>query len=175
MRFTLLTPTHNPRDEPTEEISAGASSLWWRNEVLDFAVIPAPALPASVHYGVVYTSICINVPKYLLYLLHNVTAKGGRVVRGELPVDEGFGAALRAAEACAGTGGVKVFVNATGLGARALVGDAGMFPTRGQTVLVRGEARAVRTRVGRGEIAYCIPRPGSGMTVLGGSKEVGVW
>ena len=52
-----------------------------------------------------------------------------------------------------------------------------MYPVRGQTVLVTGEARGVRTRVGSGkeEIAYVIPRKGSGMTVLGGTKEVGVW
>lgn len=70
---------------------------------------------------------------------------------------------------------VDVFVNATGLGARELVGDRRMFPTRGQTVLVRGEAAAARTRVGKGYITYCIPRPGSGMTILGGTKEVRDW
>jgi len=143
--------------------------------VLDFGVIPQPALPPGAHYGVVFTSFCINVPAYLSYLLGDVTGKGGRVVRRELPATGGFGAALQAAEECVEGRRVDVFVNATGLGARGLLGDHGMFPTRGQTVLVRGEATAARTRVGSGYIAYCIPRPGSGMTVLGGTKEVGVW
>jgi len=143
--------------------------------VLDFGVIPPHALPPGAHYGVVFTSFCINVPAYLSYLLRNVTSKGGKVVRRELPTTRGFGAALKAAEESVGGRRVDVFVNATGLGARGLLGDHGMFPTRGQTVLVRGEATAARTRVGSGYIAYCIPRPGSGMTVLGGTKEVGVW
>ena len=65
-----------------------------------------------------------------------------------------------------------VFVNATGLGARELVPDEGVFPVKGQTVLVKGEAREARTRDG---IRYVIPRTGSGTTVLGTTREVGVW
>lgn len=68
------------------------------------------------------------------------------------------------------------FVNATGLGARKLCGDEAMFPIRGQTVLVKGEARSTITRIGDGYGGvYVIPRPGSGTTILGGTKEEGVW
>lgn len=162
------------RDEPTAEIANGASSLWWRDVVLDFAVIPASDLPAAVHYGVVFRSFCINVPKHLAYLLNSFTATGGTVIRHDLPTDKGFGATLADAEGLAG-GDVHAFVNATGLGARKLVGDEKMFPTRGQTVLVRGEAAGVSTRLGRAYVAYCIPRPGSGTTILGGTKQVGDW
>lgn len=42
-------------------------------------------------------------------------------------------------------------------------------------MLVKGEARSTITRVGDGYRAYCIPRPGSGTTILGGTKEEGVW
>lgn len=75
--------------------------------------------------------------------------------------------------------GTRVFayVNATGIGARALVGDESVGPVAGQTVLVRGEAEAIRTRVGKeeGAIRYVIPRPGSGTSILGGTRGVGVW
>ncbi|MCJ1362533.1 hypothetical protein MMC16_001637 [Acarospora aff. strigata] len=166
-------------DEPTDEITNGASSLWWRDVVLDFAVIRPRDLPAGVHYGVTFTSFCINTPRYLKYLLNAFTDAGGTVLRRELSVDKGFSAALAAAEdVVSGEGGggeAHAFVNATGLGARLLLGEDKMFPTRGQTVLVRGEAEVARTRVGTGYITYCIPRPGSGTTILGGTKEVGDW
>jgi len=67
------------------------------------------------------------------------------------------------------------FVNATGLGARELVPDKRMYPTRGQTILVRGEAEKVSTLEGKGSIRYVIPRKGSGTSVLGGTKQAGNW
>lgn len=74
-----------------------------------------------------------------------------------------------------GLGEIAAFVNATGLGARALVGDQDVFPTRGQTVLVRGEAAGVSTVEAKGGIKYVLPRAGAGLSVLGGTKEDGVW
>lgn len=65
-----------------------------------------------------------------------------------------------------------MFVNACGLGAKELVPDDGMVPVRGQTVLVRGEAKHAKTM---NENRYAIPRPGSGTTILGGTREVGNW
>ena len=70
---------------------------------------------------------------------------------------------------------IHAFVNATGLGARELVPDSKMFPTRGQTVLVKGEAEKASTLEGVGCIRYVIPRKGSGTTVLGGTKQAGDW
>lgn len=65
-----------------------------------------------------------------------------------------------------------LFVNASGLGAKELVPDDAMFPVRGQTVLVKGEANYAKTM---NENKYVIPRPGSGTTILGGTREVGNW
>lgn len=55
--------------------------------------------------------------------------------------------------------------------------DEAVFPVRGQTVLVKGEAQGVSTSVGGagGGTAYVIPRGGSGTTILGGTREVGKW
>lgn len=65
-----------------------------------------------------------------------------------------------------------IFVNASGLGAKVLVPDDAMFPVRGQTVLVKREARYAKTM---NDNRYIIPRPGSGTTILGGTREVGNW
>lgn len=65
-----------------------------------------------------------------------------------------------------------IFVNASGLGAKELVPDDAVFPVRGQTVLVKGEAKYAKTM---NENKYVIPRPGSGTTILGGTREVGNW
>ena len=70
---------------------------------------------------------------------------------------------------------VDAFVNATGLGAKVLVGDDNMFPTRGQTITVKGEASALRTREAVDDVKYVIPRVGSGTTILGGTREKGSW
>lgn len=72
-------------------------------------------------------------------------------------------------------GDIHAFVNATGLGARELVPDERMYPTRGQTIVVRGEADKVSTFEGIDSIRYIIPRKGSGTSVLGGTKQAGNW
>lgn len=75
---------------------------------------------------------------------------------------------------------VLCLVNCTGLSARKFVGEveaAKLYPVRGQTVLVRGEAKMARTYLPSeedcpgDELAYVIPRPGSGTTILGGCKQ----
>lgn len=50
-----------------------------------------------------------------------------------------------------------------------------MFPTRGQTVLVKGEAHKASTIEGINSIRYVLPRNGSGISVLGGTKQAGDW
>jgi len=125
-------------------------------------------------YGVEWSSFCVNVPRYLMYLLEEVEKNGGRCVQLTLPTDGGFQQAIETARKAVG-GNVDVFINATGLAAGALVGDENVFPTRGQTVLVEGEAKMARTRRGKGYIAYTIPRPDSGTTVLGGVNDAGNW
>lgn len=50
-----------------------------------------------------------------------------------------------------------------------------MYPTRGQTILVRGEASKASTFEGIGRIYYVIPRKGSGTSVLGGTMQPGNW
>lgn len=164
--------------------------LWWAPYVKDFASlspIKEPILSINrdrpdgmpeVKNGVVCRAPSINVPQYLLWLSTWAKDLGVEVVKARLPTSQGLDAALREAERRAqwvGRRQADLFLNASGLGAAKLCNDDAMHPIRGQTVLVKGEAIATRTRVGDGYRAYCIPRPGSGQTILGGTKEVGNW
>ena len=123
--------------------------------------------------------MCINTPQYLLYLQQKLRSLGGVVLKAQLPTSSGLAHALHKAGLLATANGrstrnADIFVNATGLGAKVLCQDAAMYPIRGQTVLVKGEARAHSVRLGELS-AYTIPRPGSRTTILGGTKEEGVW
>lgn len=115
-----------------------------------------------------FTSFTLNPPRLLAYLAAKVRAAGVPIVRRRVSsLDEAFSA----------FGQVDLVINATGLGARTLIGveDAAVHPVRGQTVLVR--APRVRTCYGvrdknlpPGEACYIIPRPGSdGCVILGGT------
>ena len=136
-------------------------------------------MPNGVHAGVSYTTVTLNVPSYLDFILKKIKAYGGRLVRKRLPDDGGLIVALAAARNAATVGEEDVFayVNATGISARKLVPDNKVFPVRGQTVLVKGEAKVLRTRIQdrSGKIKYVITRSGSGTTILGGTREDGVW
>ena len=66
-------------------------------------------------------------------------------------------------------------VNCSGLGAGKLVPDQACFPTKGQTVIVKGQANYIATRAGDGWEAIVIPRPGADETLLGGCKISGDW
>ena len=101
------------------------------------------------------------------------------MVKARLPTEQGFAGALRAASELLEGGEensgveVDVWVNATGLSAKWVCGDEKTYPIKGQTVLVKGEAKGARTWVDGDR--YVIPRPGSGTTILGGTREVGNW
>ena len=167
-----------------------SEDLWWAPYVKDFrqlnnALEPVatinqntPKTAPQITWAAACRAPSINVPQYLLHLQEKARSLGVKVIKARLPVDAGFEKALSAAEGIAKANNrpaPECFLNSTGLGAARLCGDQAMYPIRGQTVLVKGEAEATRTRTGDGYTAYCIPRPGSGMTILGGTKEQGNW
>jgi D-amino-acid oxidase len=148
--------------------------LWWKTLVDDFRILPDLERPKGTVFGVEWTSFCINVPHYLQHLLSEIRMRGVKVIQTTLSSEGGLHQALEDARTVVG-GDVDLFINATGLAAGQLCGDEKVYPTRGQTALVQGEARVARTRKGEGYIAYTIPRPGSGTTVLGGVNDPGNW
>jgi D-amino-acid oxidase len=176
-----------------EETKPHGEGLWWKNTVDGFTILDLPTLtdeppPAGAIFGLKYQSICINVPQYLRYLHGRVISLGARIIQSPVAVSGGLAGAVRDAkrillssDPSITEGSILALVNATGLSARHIVHPdeaAKLYPIRGQTVLVKGEAARARTLVGfpgADDIAYVIPRPGSGTTILGGSKQVGSW
>jgi hypothetical protein len=61
------------------------------------------------------------------------------------------------------------------MGARQLVDDQKMFPTRGQTIYVESEAANITVQTGEWGLVYVIPRKGSVYSFLRGWQEVGNW
>ncbi|EMC98904.1 hypothetical protein BAUCODRAFT_31180 [Baudoinia panamericana UAMH 10762] len=164
--------------------------LWWAPYVRNFRHVSesqeplisiskrTPPRAPQIANAVACRAMAINVPQYLLYLLEQSRSLGVKLIKARLPVGRGLKAALLAAESTVTVNGRRLpdcYVNATGLGARKLCGDEALYPIRGQTVLVKGEANAITTRIGEGHRTYCIPRPGSNSTILGGTREDGEW
>ncbi|KAI9773568.1 MAG: hypothetical protein M1840_006842 [Geoglossum simile] len=171
-----LYPAFHYWDNPELDVPHGESSIWWRDLVPNFKVLDPFALPQGAHFGVAYTTFCVNPTKYLPYLLQCIETVGGTIRRLAIPTGNGLGAALAILADEVGSEPVYAIVNATGLGAMALCGEnTDMYPTKGQTVLVRNEGSAVRIRIAEGYMAYTIPRPGGGGTILGGSKDADNW
>ena len=140
-----------------------------------FAFFPTPGLPQGVKHAASFQTICINVPRHLQCLLSQFKAAGGKVFQARLPSNEGFVRALEVATTIASGPNISeaaIFVNASALGSRTLTGDETMFPTKGQTILVMGESAFAKTTDTN---FYVIPRPWSGTTILGGTREDGKW
>ena len=110
-------------------------------------------VPGGLPHGLKYSSYVINAPQYLAHLHRSLEALGVPFVRARLTrLDEAF--------RIPGIGPVKLVVNATGLGARSLVGvqDDQVLGARGQTVLVR--APGVKRCIVRTEGFNAVPKPG---------------
>ncbi|RUS16278.1 FAD dependent oxidoreductase [Endogone sp. FLAS-F59071] len=137
---------------------------WWKDLVMNFHFIPKDELLPDTNVGHKYTTVTINTPKYLRYLLDRFTSLGGNIRRASL-------AHIR--DAIDGDDSTNVVVNCTGLMAKFLGGveDQAMYPTRGQTVIV--EAPHVKTNItkfGSDYVSYIIPRD-NGEVVLGGTMQ----
>lgn len=66
-------------------------------------------------------------------------------------------------------------VNCTGLGAVEIVPDEAVFPTKGQSLIVKGEAACISSMLGDGWESVVVPRSGEHQTFLGVSKVPGDW
>ena len=138
--------------------------------VPSFQVLPPSLIPDSVGVvaGIAYKTFCIFPPRYLRHLLSLCVGLGLVTQRSEIKVISDI-FQLPSCEYALG------IINCTGLSARKLVGDDTVYPTKGQVVIVQGEAKRVGMILGGRLDAYVIPRPGSGTTVLGGCKLAGDW
>ncbi|CAO3572601.1 unnamed protein product [Mortierella alpina] len=153
---------------------------WFKRLMKNYRYIPKNELPSGTAFGIAYSTVTINTPKYLMYLQKQFLARGGLLERATVP-------SLKALAQIPTRDHLKpdILVNCSGLGSRHLAGvhDAQMYPTRGQTVVVKvpdpiwaqvkqltlvryGHDRAT----GSDTITYVIPRD-DGEIVLGGTMQ----
>jgi glycine/D-amino acid oxidase-like deaminating enzyme len=146
--------------------------------------MPAGALPVGIARGEEFDTVTIDVPIYLHYLCARFLAKGGTTMRGSVQhidqILEGgpylFHTDYERRIKLASKVPVDGLIICTGLGARSLGGveDRDVYPTRGQTVILKAPwVKTGRTSTGK-DWSYIIPRR-SGEVVVGGVKEVDDW
>ncbi|KAJ7885160.1 D-amino-acid oxidase [Mycena olivaceomarginata] len=135
----------------------------------DFRLLEPNELPEGVTKGAVYSTICIDVPRYLPWLLERFLALGGRAFRGTLP---SLSALLSEEDR------PSPLINCTGIGARSIgdVLDADVYPTRGEVLIIRAPwiKHGLSYYYEDGHLTYAIPRQ-SGDVILGGSFQVDDW
>jgi len=141
--------------EGTELHREPAADPWWRQAVP--ALTRVTALAAPYVDGWTFVAPVVEMPVYLHWLARRVVALGGTVTRMALSGLPGH---------------AEVVVDASGLGARLLAGDATVQPVRGQVVYVDQVGLDRWTLDGAGPV-YVVPR--SKDIVVGGTDDEGEW
>lgn len=147
-RPTRMLVRHEQREAP-----------WWSTAVADFRRVPPPTSEYAEEWR--FTVPSVHMGRYLDWLRDTLAARGTGLERRRV---------VRLAEVDA-----PVVVNATGLAARELAGDPGVYPARGRVVLVRnpGLDTSVRDEDHPDGMLYAHPRGDD--VVLGGTFEEGEW
>jgi D-amino-acid oxidase len=132
---------------------------WWAAAVPKLGRVPAAALPPGYADGYDFAAPVVHMPVYLRWLVDELAAAGVRLRHRELT---DLDPARRAAD---------VVVNATGLGARTLVGDRELTGRRGQVVRVAdpGLTRWTLDEGHPGGMVYVVPRGTD--VICGGTYE----
>ncbi|OAA69531.1 D-amino-acid oxidase [Cordyceps fumosorosea ARSEF 2679] len=175
---TLVYRKHKDLDQATASMPMDPlfdRDPWYRHLMPDYRELTADELPPGQDSGCSFTSVCMNTPVYLSWLVGQCLRNGvvfRRAVLSELTEAARLSHAGRPAD---------IVVNATGLGALKLGGvrDAAMAPARGQIVLVRNDGPAMVATSGvddgSGEVLYAMQRAAGGGTILGGTYDIGNW
>ncbi|EPQ53595.1 D-aspartate oxidase [Gloeophyllum trabeum ATCC 11539] len=146
----------------------------------DFCYLDEKNLEPDTVTGVQFTTVSIDTPIYLNYLLSRFLARGGSIVRGSIQhisqVVEGGARVFTGAKRAGAS--VDAVIVCAGIGARLLGGveDKDVYPIRGQTVLLKAPwIRFGRTMSSKdGLWTYIIPRR-SGDVIVGGIKVPNDW
>ncbi|AAW43426.1 hypothetical protein CNBE0250 [Cryptococcus deneoformans B-3501A] len=148
---------------------------WYKDVVFGYRMLKPEEVHAPFKYGVTYEAYTLNTPLYLLHLASTLRSVRVPILRARL-------SSLDEAYSLPQFGPVDLVINATGLGARSLLGveDPTVFPAKGQTVLVRApvkECYGLGDPLPQpGQKAYIIPRPGpDGHVILGGCYLPNDW
>ncbi|EDN98798.1 hypothetical protein SS1G_13657 [Sclerotinia sclerotiorum 1980 UF-70] len=179
--------SHASRNEEDRRLRGWEEITYKRWNEMELHNYPKGILGEGIRKSVYFNTVCVDVDKYLSYLLLRIKTLGGLTIGSEINTNDGLEGVIRSCKGLAkenGIGGeVDIFINCTGLAAGKFVGgDEGekLFPVRGQVLMLRGETRVCKTLVGdlgeKGdELLYVIPRPGSGRSVVGGCKQANNW
>ncbi|KAM6492539.1 nucleotide-binding domain containing protein [Amanita muscaria] len=149
----------------------------------DYEVLPKYKLEPGAIAGATFTTIKIDTPLYLLYLLSRFRTAGGTVIRAsiqslhQLIQPETLVYPLPSAEVPRPIK-VDALIACVGIGARSLAGieDKDVYPIRGQTVIIRAPWLKLGTSIfgAQGAFTSIIPRA-SGEVLIGGTREVDDW
>ncbi len=154
-RLATLPDTGVRMVEGTELHRRRTSDPWWRTAVP--ALTRVTAMPPPYVDGWTFRTPVVEMPVYLRWLTRLFTESGGTLTRMALNAlpDQG-----------------EVVVNATGLGARLMAGDASVMPVRGQVLYVE-QFGLDRWWLDEDGPTYVVPR--SKDVVVGGTDEEGEW
>lgn len=122
---------------------------------IQYREIPQDQLGPGINSGYAYTSVCINTAIYLSWLVSQCL-KAGVIFKREILAHISDAAKVHHSSRRA-----ELIVNCTGLSALKLGGveDQNMVPVRGQTVLVRNEARLMcAIDLAEEEVTYVMQR-----------------
>lgn len=148
---------------------------WFQPLFPDFRILSKDELIPDHESGFEFTSVCINTPMYLSWLVGQCQKNGVVFKRAVL-------SQISDARGLSHTGKhASIIINATGLGSLKLGGvkDTTLTPGRGQVVVVRNECHPMivtsGTEDGMDEMLYIMQRAAGGGTILGGTYDVGNW
>ncbi|KAI9279047.1 FAD dependent oxidoreductase [Umbelopsis sp. AD052] len=137
---------------------------WWKDVVKDFRFVEKKELFPDTVIGHSYTTVAVNTPHYMQWLVRLFTQSGGKLKRATL---------AHVQDALKYCPDAQSIVNCTGLQARFLGGvkDEKVYPTRGQVVVVNAPhiKKTLTSMVGDGT-SYIIPRS-NGHVILGGTRQ----
>lgn len=142
--------------------------IWWTTMIPSYKVLARSDIPAKGEHaaGISYDSFNLSPLKYLQYLLTTAVKLGVKCRTTTVQ-------AISELFSMPGFENLQGVVNCTGLGASKLVRDPALFPTKGQSVIVRGQADRIATGLGDDWEAVVVPRYGVNETFLGVSKVFG--
>jgi D-aspartate oxidase/D-amino-acid oxidase len=187
--FDIMWDMSKPGSDAEECFLRNPHKLYHRDATADvhmfekmpnFRRLPKSELIPNTVLGVSFTTVSIDVPIYLNYLLTRFLGNGGRVLRGSV---QHINQIIEGGTSLFSGGDVNdhppdAVIVAVGLGARFLGGveDKAMYPVRGQTVLVRAPwVRFGKTEITEsGLLTYIIPRR-SGDVIVGGTRVADDW
>jgi D-amino-acid oxidase len=134
----------------------------------EFRELKKDELPEDVKWGVTYRTWAVNSPVYLAWLLREVKLRGGKFLRQSLSaIEEALFLARSSPEEH-----IEAIINCSGMG----FNDPNTFPSRGQTLVIANPFdKTITHQAADGTWNFIIPRPLSGGTIIGGTKEVGNW